>query len=50
MKDFCQFYKGLLKISPNLNNYDLDYKNNKQISSYNSRNEKYFMYHHDNNL
>lgn len=45
---FLSVYKGLLKISPNLNNYDLDYKNNKQISSYNSRNEKYFMYHHDN--
>lgn len=45
---YIAVYKGLLQVSPILNQYDLQYKKNKQIFYYNLQNEKYFIFHYDN--
>ena len=38
---------GALRVSLLLNNYDLNYQNNKTIVSYNSLNQKYFLFHYN---
>ena len=44
---YLSLYKGLLQVSTFINNYDLYYKKNKQITNYNLQNEKYFIYHYN---
>jgi len=44
---FLSVYKGLLKVSNFINQYDLHYKNNKQIPYYKLVNEKYFIFHYN---
>ena len=43
---FLAIYNGLLYVSSFINNYDINYNKNKQISNYNSQNEKYFIFHY----
>ena len=40
-------YNGVLHISPSINKYDLHYNENKQITYYNSYNNKYFTFHYN---
>jgi hypothetical protein len=40
-------YNGLLQISTFINQYDLHYNKNKQITCYNLQNEKYFIFHYN---
>ena len=44
---FLAVYKGLLQVSTFITQYDLQYKNNKQIPYYNLQNEIYFMFHYN---
>lgn len=44
---FLAIYKGLLQVSTIINQYDLQYTKNKQISYYNSQNEIYFIFHYN---
>jgi hypothetical protein len=44
---FLAVYKGILKVSTFINQYDLHYKNNKQIPYYNLENEIYFTFHYN---
>ena len=44
---FLAVYKGLLQVSPFINQYDLHYKNNNQIHYYNLQNEIYFIFHYN---
>lgn len=44
---FLSVYKGLLKVSIFINQYDLCYIENKQIPYYNLENEKYFIFHYN---
>lgn len=44
---FLAVYKGLLQISTFINQYDLHYNKNKQISYYNLQNEIYFIFHYN---
>jgi hypothetical protein len=44
---FLAVYKGLLQFSTFINQYDLNYNKNKQISYYNLQNEKYFIFHYN---
>ena len=39
-------YNGLLQVSTFIQNYDLQYNQNKQIFFYNLQNEKYFIFHY----
>ena len=39
-------YNGLLYVSPIINNFDLCYNENKQITCYNADNIKYFNFHY----
>ena len=43
---FLAVYNGLLYVSTFIDNYDLDYNKNKQITFYNLQNEKYFIFHY----
>jgi len=43
---FLAVYNGLLQVSPLINNYDLFYNKNKQISCYNLQNKIYFIFHY----
>jgi hypothetical protein len=38
---------GTLRVSLLLNNYDLNYQNNKTIVSFNSYNQNYFLFHYN---
>lgn len=44
---FLAVYKGLLKVSILLNQYNLCYIDNKHIPYYNLENEKYFVFHYN---
>jgi len=44
---FLSVYNGLLLVSPLINNFDLIYNTNKLIPYYNSKNEKYFIFHYN---
>jgi len=44
---FLAVYKGLLQVSTFINQYDLHYNKNKQISHYNLQNKKYFIFHYN---
>jgi hypothetical protein len=39
-------YNGLLQVSTLINNYDLQYEQNKHICIYNLQNAKYFIFHY----
>jgi hypothetical protein len=43
---FLVIYNRLLYVSSFINNYDIHYNRNKQISYYNFQNEKYFIFHY----
>lgn len=43
---FLAIHNGLLCVSSFINNYDIYYNKNKQISYYNLQNEKYFIFHY----
>jgi len=43
---FLAVYNELLQVSPLVNQYDLHYNKNKQITCYNLQNEKYFIFHY----
>ena len=44
---FLSIYNGLLQVSTFINNYNLDYIQNKLITHYNFQNEKYFIFHYN---
>ena len=44
---FLAVYNGLLQVSTFINQYNLDYNNNKQMHYCNLQNEKYFIFHYN---
>lgn len=46
-RGYISVYNGLLKISIDLDKYDLGYKENSIIDNYNLYNKKYFHYHYN---
>lgn len=44
---FLAVHNGLLQVSTCINQYDLHYNENKQITYYNLDNEKYFIFHYN---
>lgn len=44
---FLAVYNGTLQVSTFMGQHDLNYNKNKKINSYNSYNEKYFIFHYN---